>query len=55
MFENFTAEFSIGRFVDISNIKADLIRLLCDAGIDLARNGNSGCANEILGCAKCHF
>ena len=23
--------------------------------IDLARNGNSGCANEILGCAKCHF
>ena len=24
-------------------------------GIDLARNGNSGCANEILGCAKCHF
>ena len=25
------------------------------AGIDLTRNGNSGCANEILGCAKCHF
>ena len=24
-------------------------------GIDLARNGNSGCAHEILGCAKCHF
>ena len=23
--------------------------------IDLARNGNPGCANEILGCAKCHF
>ena len=23
--------------------------------IDLARIGNSGCANEILGCAKCHF
>ena len=23
--------------------------------IDWARNGNSGCANEILGCAKCHF
>ena len=23
--------------------------------INLARNGNSGCANEILGCAKCHF
>ena len=23
--------------------------------IDLARNGNSGCANEILRCAKCHF
>ena len=23
--------------------------------IDLARNGNSGCANQILGCAKCHF
>ena len=23
--------------------------------IDLARNSNSGCANEILGCAKCHF
>ena len=23
--------------------------------IDLARNGNSGCANEILGHAKCHF
>ena len=23
--------------------------------IDLARNGNSGCANEIFGCAKCHF
>ena len=23
--------------------------------IDLARNGNSGCANEILGCAKCDF
>ena len=23
--------------------------------IDLARNGNSGCANKILGCAKCHF
>ena len=22
--------------------------------IDLARNGNSRCANEILGCAKCH-
>ena len=21
----------------------------------LARNGNSGCANEILGCAKCQF
>ena len=26
-----------------------------DIDIDLARNGNSGCANEILGCAKCHF
>ena len=24
-------------------------------GTDLARNGNSGCANEVLGCAKCHF
>ena len=24
-------------------------------GIDLARNGNSGCANEILGCVKCQF
>ena len=24
-------------------------------GMDLARNCNSGCANEILGCAKCHF
>ena len=23
--------------------------------IDLARNGNSGCANETSGCAKCHF
>ena len=23
--------------------------------IDLARNDNSGCANEILGCVKCHF
>ena len=23
--------------------------------IDLARNGSSGFANEILGCAKCHF
>ena len=23
--------------------------------IDLARIGNSGCANEILGCAKCRF
>ena len=23
--------------------------------IDLARNGNSGCANENSGCAKCHF
>ena len=23
--------------------------------IDLARNGNSGCADEILGCAKCQF
>ena len=23
--------------------------------IDLATNGNSGCANDILGCAKCHF
>ena len=23
--------------------------------IDLARNGNSRCANEILGCAKFHF
>ena len=23
--------------------------------IDLARNGNSGCGNQILGCAKCHF
>ena len=23
--------------------------------IDLARNGSSGCANEILGCANCHF
>ena len=29
--------------------------LMCIKGIDLARNGNSGCANEILGCAKCHF
>ena len=28
---------------------------LCPHPIDLARNGNSGCANEILGCAKCHF
>ena len=23
--------------------------------IDLVRNGHSGCANGILGCAKCHF
>ena len=23
--------------------------------IDLPRNGNSGCANEILGCAECRF
>ena len=29
------------------------LRLSCT--IDLARNGNSGCANEIVGCAKCHF
>ena len=29
------------------------LRLTCC--IDLARNGNSGCANQILGCAKCHF
>ena len=26
-----------------------------DLRTDLARNGNPGCANEILRCAKCHF
>ena len=26
-----------------------------ELNIGLARNGNSGCANEILGCAKCQF
>ena len=29
--------------------------LRCGSNIGLARNGNSGCANEIFGCAKCHF
>ena len=28
---------------------------ICPPRIDLARNGNSGCANETSGCAKCHF
>ena len=46
MFEHFTAGFSIGRFVNISNIKADLIRLLCDTGqvlITLFRAQNNQC------------
>ena len=38
----------------VSINKANL-RDLIAANIDLARNGNSGCANEILGCANCHF
>ena len=32
-----------------------MVSLLTHICIDLARNDNSGCANEILGCAKCHF
>ena len=33
----------------------DVIMIWRNIYIDLARNGNSGCANEILGCAKRYF
>ena len=31
-FENFPVELSMGRFVNVFNIKTDLIRLICDTG-----------------------
>ena len=47
-FEIFTAEFSIGRFVNKFNIKTDLIRSICDAGqvlmtFSLGHRTNSQC------------
>ena len=44
--------------VQMSNFIAPHKSCLIEGGwscIDLARNRNSGCANEILGCAKFHF
>ena len=37
------------------SLEFTLIWMSLDSAIDLARNGNSGCANETSGCAKCLF
>ena len=49
--------FNAIKFLQSENILVltEALRYHKQFSIDLARNGNSGCANEILGCAKYQF